>query len=137
MKRFTKSLIVVMLILAVGLIMTGCKVTGGGWFEDACSGKKCTFGLTAQADDETGEAKGEFQFNDHAGTKIHAEVTGLWELVPGVAYIFEGETKDEKDVYVEVNDLGEPGLGVGDSIILEYDGGNWAGTLGGGNIQGH
>jgi hypothetical protein len=146
MKRFTKSLIVVMLILAVGLFMTGCKVTGGGWFIDQ-RGNKCTLGFNAQGEEpencrEMFAAKGQFQFNDHAkpdGTKIHASVEGLFGTMVGSVggYIFEGETKAEETVIVIVTDLGEPGVDAGDGIYVNFEGQEWYGVLGGGNIQGH
>ena len=130
-----KKLTVILLILVLGFFLTGCKVTGGGWFYDQ-NGNKCTLGFNAQADDETGEAKGQFQFNDHAGTKIHASVTGLWEL-EGQYYIFWGETKDGEYVGVEVQDLGEPGVDAGDNVWVRIDSMEWYGSLGGGNIQAH
>lgn len=146
MKRFTKSLIVVMLILAVGLFMTGCKVTGGGWFIDQ-DDNKCTLGFNAQGEEpencmEMFAAKGQFQFNDHAkpdGTKIHASVEGLFgaNLFGVAGYLFEGETKGGLTVRVIVTDLGEPGVDAGDGVLVELDGRTWYGVLGGGNIQAH
>ena len=130
----------VMFILAVGLLLTGCegKVTGGGWFMDGED--KCTFGFNAQEDDCC-QAKGQFQFNDHANTKIHAVVYDLSYSRFSEEWTIRGKTKDGTErIMVKVEDNGEPGVGAGDYIkvwIYGADGGHWEGVLGGGNIQEH
>jgi len=132
-----KKLTIVILILALGFLLTGCKVTGGGWFIDQC-GNKCTLGFNAQATEECPyEVKGQFQFNDHDGNKVHASVTGLLKCCVNEYYLFWGETKGGKTVGVFVKDEGEPGVGAGDYVKVHYDGMDWEGALGGGNIQGH
>ena len=151
MKRLSKYMALVMILLLAVVLMTGCsiwtlssgKVTGGGWFIDG-DGNKCTFGFNAQGDGDwcvDMEFKGQFQFNDHAkpeATKIHAAVIRLYEhKLDECIYKFKGETKDEKEVVVTVQDLGEPGVDAGDGIKVEYDGNTWEGELGGGNIQVH
>jgi len=139
-----KRLIIIMLILALGLFMTGCKVTGGGWFIDQ-NNNKCTLGFVAQGDSEgcglseMFAAKGQFQFNDHVDTKIHAKVEGMMGTMLGTVggYGFIGETKDEEAVVVIVTDLGEPGADAGDGVYVKFGSQEWYGVLGGGNIQGH
>ena len=142
-------MIVVIVLFSVVALMTGCcgyeliagKVTGGGWFEDDCRKSKCTFGFNAQADGnlcEGMEWKGQFQFNDHVDTKIHAQVMMLWEYnCEDNTYKFVGEDKGGLEVVVHVQDNGTPGADPGDEIKIEYEGNTWKGVLGGGNIVIH
>ena len=103
---------------------------------------KCTFGFNAQGEYDEDERsvvyKGQFQFNDHAGTKFHIEeMTYLIDIV-SLIYYFEGVDKEGWEVKVTVTDMGEPGADAGDGILIiheEY--GTWAGLLGGGKIQIH
>lgn len=142
-------MLVLIVLFSVVALMTGCtfptdgKVTGGGWFMACVEDEqtKCTFGFNAQGDGnlcEGMEFKGQFQFNDHAGTKIHAKVMRLYEyLLADYRYKFVGETKGGEEVVVTVEDLGQPGMDPGDGIRVEYEGDTWEGYLGGGNIQIH
>jgi len=135
-----KRLIIIMLILAVGLFMTGCKVTGGGWFEDGRE-NKCTFGFVAQ-DDDCCQAKGQFQFNDHFETKIHAQVYGLVYNFFNGEWTIRGNTKDgEEKIKVTVEDNGNGAADPGDyiKVKIKSDGiwKTWEGELLGGNIQEH
>ena len=145
MKRLTKYMVVVIVLFSVVALMTGCcgyeqiagKVTGGGWFDCDSTRSKCTFGFNAQGDGE--DFKGQFQFNDHAkpSTKIHAEVMTLWEYnCEDNTYKFVGEG-ELGPVVVHVQDNGQPGADEGDEIKIEYDGMEWEGELGGGNIKIH
>ncbi|MCK4309448.1 MAG: hypothetical protein KAW42_05695 [Candidatus Atribacteria bacterium] len=147
MKRLTKYMgLVIILLLAVAL-MTGCtlltvgKVTGGGWFDCERTESKCTFGFNAQGDGdwcEGMEFKGQFQFNDHVDTKIHVQVMKLYEYIfEDNTYKFAGDTKDGDEVVVTVVDNGQPGADEGDQIRIKYQGKTWEGELGGGNIQVH
>lgn len=148
MKRLIKSMILLMVLLMVVVLMIGCKidgkVTGGGWFEntsDYNNGAKCTFGFNAQGDGDLLEGfkfKGQFQFNDHVDTKIHVAVLVLEDvlLIP-ITYKFTGEDKEDNEVVVYVQDLGQPGVGIGDGIRVEYGGNVWEGRLEGGNIKIH
>ena len=150
MKRLTKYMVVVMVLLMVVVLMTGCKidgkVTGGGRFESTdpdTLGAKCTFGFNAQGDwlgfCEGFEFKGQFQFNDHAGTKLHAAVFVLEDIIiPLNTYKFVGtDKKSELEVVVYVQDNGQPGADDGDGIRVEWDGNVWEGLLEGGNIVIH
>jgi len=144
MKKLLKYTACLAILLMVVVLFTGCKVTGGGWFMD--TDRKCTFGLNAQGT-KIGEGlldweyKGQFQFNDHAGCKIHVEVMQMTAWEDEYAE-FSGMTDDGKVVVVGVTDQGEPGADAGDGIIIWIDTPFWmpptyAGELGGGNIQIH
>lgn len=158
MKRFIKPLGLLLIALIVMFLLTGCyewtvetegKITGGGWFMDCVDSEetKCTFGFNAHGllveesacpcCPDVYEFKGQFQFNDHAGTKIHAEVDGLLKVYECVAvlcdlrgYEFVGETKDGVPVEIRVN---EEGTG----IQVMYDSNTWEGMLEGGHIEIH
>ena len=146
MKRLTKYMVVVIVLFSVVVLMTGCciddKVTGGGWFmsEVNCEETKCTFGFVAQGEGCLCDGivyKGQFQFNDHAGTKLHCLVVDLDQVGPNT-YKFEGvDKKGAGDIVVTVVDLGQPGPDPGDYITVEYDDDTWEGELGGGNIVIH
>ena len=139
MKKMLKCTACLAILLVVIVLFTGCKVTGGGWFEN-CEGDKCTFGFNAQGRGEgmDWEYKGQFQFKDHGtGDKFHISEMYLLEVVGPVAN-FTGEDKDGYVVNVTVTDMGEPGADAGDGIlIIHEEHGTWAGLLGGGNIQIH
>jgi len=149
MKRLIKYMVVVIVLFSVVALMTGCcgyklisgKVTGGGWFDCDRTESKCTFGFNAQGDGdwcEGMEFKGQFQFNDHVDTKIHAQVMTLWEYnCEDNTYKFVGEDKAGNEVVVHVTDNGQPGADPGDEIKIEYGGKTWEGELGGGNIKIH
>ncbi len=144
--KYTACLAVLVMVMALftGCILTG-KVTGGGWFIDEDTDNKCTFGLNAHGDYREGEGiiyKGQFQFNDRVGgIKIHAKVMSLLDFGETYAW-FHGEDDEGKDVYVFVEDMGQPGADPGDSIKIWYDTSpidppTYEGDLGGGNIQVH
>ena len=146
MKRLSKYMVAVMILLLAVVLMTGCciddKVTGGGWFM-ATVGRdetKCTFGFNAQGEGCICDPivyKGQFQFNDHAGTKLHCLVMDLEQIGPNL-YEFRGvDKKSEEDIVVTVADLGQPGADPGDGIMVKCDGQVWRGSLGGGNIVIH
>ena len=151
MKRLSKYMVLVMVLLMVVVLMTGCKidgkVTGGGRMETIgdsdIEGLKCTFGFNAQGDwlgfCEGFEFKGQFQFNDHAGTKLHCDVLVLETIIiPLNTYKFTGmDKKTDIEVVVYVQDNGQPGAGDGDGIRVEYQGSVWEGLLEGGNIVIH
>lgn len=130
MKKLLKFAVCLALLVMVVVLFTGCKVTGGGWFEE-CDGNKCTFGFVAQGTetDEGWEYKGQFQFNDHRGHKYHISDMQLLMVVGSVAD-FVGETKDGDTVNVTVTDTGEPGPGPGDYILVVVPGeGAWGGAV--------
>ena len=146
MKRLTKYMVLVMILLLAVALMTGCciddKVTGGGWFINTICGEtygaKCTFGFNAHGEGclcDGIDVKGQFQFNDHKGNKIHVAVLTL-EQESSDTYIFTGEAK-EGTVKVTVVDKGQLGADKGDEITVEYDDDTWEGVLGGGNIVIH
>jgi hypothetical protein len=144
MKKLLKYVVCLAILVMVVVLLTGCegKVTGGGWFINECGeGTKCTFGFNAQGeydeDERCGVYKGQFQFNDHNGTKIHIrEMTYLMEIFG--AYNFTGYDKEGYLVNVTVTDEGEPGVDAGDGILIVHPHyGVWFGVLGGGNIQIH
>ena len=137
MKKLLKYVACLAILVMVVALFTGCKVTGGGWFED--SERKCTFGLNAQG--EGCEYKGQFQFNDHEDCKIHVEVMQMMQFGDDYAE-FSGVAKSGEKVIVWVEDHGEPGPDAGDSIKIWIDTPFWepptyAGDLEGGNIQVH
>ena len=146
MKKLLKYTACLAILAMVVVLFTGCdlfegKVTGGGWFEDG-DGKKCTFGLVAQG--EGFEYKGQFQFNDHDGIKIHADVVGFLELFETYAEFVGEYEEDEVAKYVKVSvlDLGNPGVGPGDYIKIWIDTSpfgppTYEGELVGGNLKVH
>ena len=140
MKKLLKYAACLAILVMVVALFTGCdflegKITGGGWFMDECDGEtKCTFGFVAQG--TLCEYKGQIQFNDHASTKIHADVVGLLEFAGTYAW-FVGEDEEGKYVSISVWDLGQPGADPGDYIEIKYDGDTWCGPLGGGNLKIH
>ena len=140
MKKLLKFAVCLALLVMVVALFTGCKVTGGGWFED-CDEDKCTFGFNAQGIGEglDWEYKGQFQFKDHGdGTKIHIGEMYLVEVVGPVANFTGYDNKNECIVNVTVTDKGEPGAGSGDLILILAPGlGAWGGEIQGGNIQVH
>jgi len=140
MKKFLKYAACLAILAMVLVLFSGCKVTGGGSFTNdlPCGGdEKCTFGFNAQGTetDEGWEYKGQFQFNDHAGNKFHISEMSLLMVVGPVAD-FVGETKDGDTVNVTVTDMGEPGAGPGDLILIVHPDGIWGGAVQG-NIQVH
>ena len=154
MKKLLKYTACLAILLMAAVLMTSCtfptvgKVTGGGWFMSGEEGSetKCTFGFNAQGDGnwcEGMEFKGQFQFNDHVDKKIHLKVMELREILfVENALVFSG-MDGEVEVWVRVDDLGQPGPGNGDYIKIWYgtnpyfsDPG-WEGVLEGGNITIH
>ena len=151
MKKLLKYAACLAILLMVMALFTGCiltgKVTGGGWFDCERTENKCTFGFNAHGDCREGEGliyKGQFQFNDHAGCKIHAKVMSLLDFGETYAW-FHGVANDGREVDVYVEDKGQPGPDPGDSIKIWIDAdlmdllgpGDYEGDLGGGNIQVH
>ena len=136
MKKLLKYVVCLAILVMVVALFTGCKATGGGWFED-CEGNKCTFGFNAQGTetDEGWKYKGQFQFNNHNDMKFHISEMYLLTVVGPVAN-FTGETKDGAVVNVTVTDMGEPGAGPGDLILIVHPDGIWGGAVQG-NIQVH
>ena len=137
MKKLLKYTACLAILLMVIVLFTGCKATGGGSFVD-CGGNKCTFGFNAQGTETDGDwaYKGQFQFNDHVDTKFHVSKMYLLTFVGPVAN-FTGETKGGDTVNVTVTDLGEPGAGPGDLILIIHENlGIWGGVVQG-NIQVH
>ena len=145
--KYAACLVILVMVMALftGCILTG-KVTGGGWFINTARDndeEKCTFGFNAQGDEgaEGFEYKGQFQFNDHNGVKIHAEVMLCLDFAETYA-LFYGQDDEGTDVYVYVEDMGQPGADPGDSIKIWYDASlldppTYEGDLGGGNLQVH
>ena len=139
MKKLLKFVVCLAILVMVVALFTGCKATGGGSFM-SCD-NKCTFGFNAQGTETDGswEFKGQFQFQEHAGKdsiKFHVDEMTLLTVIGPVAN-FTGVTKDGKTVNVTVTDLGEPGAGPGDLILIVVPGeGTWGGTVQG-NIQVH
>jgi len=143
MKKLLKITACLALLVMVVVLFTGCKVTGGGSFtNEICdSGEKCTFGFVAQGTETDGDwaYKGQFQFNDHAGTKFHISKMELLMVMGDVAD-FAGVTKGGDVVNVTVTDMGDPGAGPGDLILIEALGPEIYGVWGGvvqGNITIH
>jgi len=143
MKKLIKLIVCLAILLIVMALTTGCvdKATGGGWFmnKSCLEETKCTFGFNAQReydeDEECVVYKGQFQFNDHNGTKIHIEEMTYQTEIFG-AYNFTGYDKEGYLVNVTVTDEGEPGVDEGDGILIVHPHyGIWFGVLGGGNIQ--
>jgi hypothetical protein len=140
MKKLLKFAVCLALLVMVVVLFTGCKATGGGSFM-SCD-KKCTFGFVAQGTETDGswDYKGQFQFNDHNGAKIHINEMALVTVVGPVANFTGWDKKNECVVNVTVTDLGEPGAGPGDLILIEALGPGLWGVWGGvvqGNIQVH
>ena len=153
MKKLTRPIVYLVILLVAIALTTGCgvvvdKVTGGGWFIDERTDSKCTFGFNAQEKDNPGAEKndkvftGQFQFQvtGKDGIKFHLEEMIWfegWSLVGNEAS-FGGYDKDGNWVSVTVTDMGEPGAGSGDWILIVHETlGIWAGVIDGGNIQVH
>jgi len=147
MKRLSKYMALVMILLLSVVLMTGCymddKVTGGGRFENTYrdGGEKCTFGFNAQGEGwlcDGVEVKGQLQFNDHAGNKIHIAVATLKDVGDNT-YELTGIDKNGDEIMVWVTDNGQPGLDDGDYIKVKNvtQSKFWAGELVGGNIVIH
>jgi len=139
-----KLALVVLLVAALALIGTGCKATGGGRFNDVQHGK-VTFAFNAQSTSgetdapspppmlpgewETMAAKGQFQMVVHGTkdsptkTRMHGTFTGTWvnsqtgdqSYFCGTGSINGGAPEP---FYIRCQDLGEPGFGEGDQIII-------------------
>ena len=137
MKKLLKYTACLAILLMVIVLFTGCKATGGGSFMNC--GDKVTFGFNAQGTetDEGWEFKGQFQAKNHGTSdKFHISKMSLLTVIGPVAN-FTGETKDGKTVNVTVTDLGEPGAGPGDLILIAHEEyGIWGGVVQG-NIQVH
>lgn len=156
-----KYLVVALLVVVLALAGTGCKVTGGGWFNDFDAGK-VTFGFNAQSTEpydpeadpfqEIG-AKGQFQLVAHGtDTVIHGTFTGTWNMFdPEEAEyprFFGTCTINGTDVQpfnVQFYDNGAKGPNKGDGIIVHVGATDpfdsivlmYSGNLTGGNIQIH
>lgn len=154
MKKLIKYMVVVMVLFGVVVLMTGCyiddKVTGGGRFESKEPGllrEKCTFGFNAQGEGwlcDGVEYKGQFQFNDHDGVKLHMAVAHLEDVstsqYPNLYKIEGVDKKSEGEIVVYIKDNGQPGMDDGDGITVYYYGEEdliWQGVLEGGNIVIH
>ena len=149
MKNFLKYAACLAMLVMVLALFTGCvdKATGGGWFYDECSGDKCTFGFNAQEKDNPGAEKndkvftGQFQFRvtGKDGASFHLDkMTWFEDLSLINVASFGGYDKDNWWVSVTVTDMGEPGAGSGDAILIVHENlGIWAGVIDGGNIQLH
>ena len=148
MKRLSKYMVLVMILLLSVVLMTGCymddKVTGGGRFENTYrgGGEKCTFGFNAQGEGwlcDGVEVKGQLQFNDHDGNKIHIAVATLEDLGNNTYKLTGNDKKSDDEIMVWVTDNGQPGLDDGDYIKVKNvtTGDFWAGELEGGNIVIH
>lgn len=152
MKKLLKYTACLAILAMVVVLFTGCcgpwpgKVTGGGWFINTCrgnQGEKCTFGFNAQLKDNPGavenerEYTGQFQFNDHNGTKVHISEITAYSVCMWGEITFKGKDKNDEDVNVRVTvqDNGEPGIG--DEIEVRIGSKKYCGVLGGGNIQSH
>ncbi|MEA4889135.1 MAG: post-COAP-1 domain-containing protein [Clostridiaceae bacterium] len=161
MKKLHLIPLFIVLVLVI-VSVAGCSGTarGGGWILSSDGGisiaaanldddaGKATFGFTCkigeQIDEETYEATGNFQYNDHkAGYKIHGVITGTIvvdydEPVTIFIGVIDPDKKvdgDEKELQVAVYDSGEPGRE--DWILVSVPGDNYEneGYLMGGNIQ--
>ena len=143
--KYTACLAILLLAIA---LMTGCvdKATGGGWFYDECRGVKCTFGFNAQEKDNPGAVKndkvftGQFQFRvtGKDGLKFHLDEMTWFEDLSLLNIVSFGGYDGEYWVSVTVTDMGEPGAGSGDGILIVHEEhGIWAGVIDGGNIQLH
>lgn len=149
MKKLLKLAVCLAILLIAIALTTGCvdKATGGGWFYDECRDSKCTFGFNAQEKDNPGAEKndkvftGQFQFRviGKDGVTFHLdEMTWFEDLSLFNVASFGGNDKDDCWVSVTVTDMGEPGAGSGDAILIVHeDLGMWAGIIDGGNIQLH
>ena len=142
MKKLTKPILFLAILLIAIALLAGCKATGGGWFIDEVTGNKCTFGFNARAkgDEPDYTFKGQFQFKDLVtGQKIHIDEM-LRVQANESASAFQGFDKDGILVSVIVTDWGEPGADAGDHININYNYQGspsivWYGYLEGGNIQ--
>jgi len=138
-----KLALVVLLVSALALIGTGCKATGGGWFNDIDDGK-VTFGFNAQSTGgdadvpspppwlsewETMAAKGQLQMVVHGTkdnptkTRVHGTFTGTWvSNQTGDESYFCGTCSrnggDPEPFFIRCRDLGEPGFSKGDQMII-------------------
>jgi len=152
MKKFLKYAACLAILVMAAVLMTSCtyptagKVTGGGYFMNN-DVDKCTFGFNAQGNGDFCEGlkfKGQFQFNNHATEdKFHLNVVELREILfVENALVFSG-MDGEVEVWVRVDDLGQPGPGNDDYIKIWYDTNpysndpDWEGVLEGGNITIH
>ena len=144
MKRLSKNMVLVMVLLMVVVLMTGCymddKVTGGGRFES--DDLKCTFGFNAQGEGwlcDGIDYKGQFQFNDHDGNKIHLADAKLKQVSENTYKLTGNDKKSDDIIMIWVTDNGQPGMDPGDYIKVENvtAGKSWAGPLEGGNIVIH
>ena len=152
-----KYALVVLLVAALALIGTGCKATGGGWFNDVDDGK-VIFGFNAQStsgdtdapspppDWERMAAKGQFQMVVHgtkdnpAKTRMHGTFTGTWVPIQpesnGVSYFCGTGSRnggDPEPFFIQCQDLGEPGFSKGDQIMIVIgtnDPATWASSPG-------
>lgn len=155
MKKLLKYAACLAILAIAAVLMTSCtfptagKVIGGGYFMNEGTmnpDAKCTFGFNAQGDGdfcEGFEFKGQFQFNDHVDNKIHLKVMELREILfVENALVFSG-MDGNVEVWVRVDDLGQPGPDNGDYIKIWYDKDprwndpDWEGALEGGNIKIH
>jgi hypothetical protein len=170
MKKSFVALFSVALILAMLSIVpftladpARCKVTGGGWIIPCGEEDKATFGFNAMkyGTDQTPNdplVKGELEYNDHVGMKVHGDVNLFTYVFPdnfmkNQQADFAGTcTVNGEDgfwFYCYVQDNGEPGkadvfsIRVYDTAITHatiftvtpiYTA---SGELGGGNIQTH
>jgi hypothetical protein len=100
-------------------------------------GAKYTFGFNAQGRGEgmDWEYKGQFQFNDHNGTKIHIDEITVFKVCMSGEIAFRGFNKD--DVYVRVIVVDDGERGIGDEIEVRIGCKKYYGVLGGGNIKAH
>jgi hypothetical protein len=136
MKKLLKFAVCLALLVLVVVLFTGCKVTGGGSFM-SCE-NKVTFGFNAQGKETDGvwDFKGQFQAVNHGEKqKIHINEMIL-VTVDGPVADFMGLDKDGSVVNVTVTDLGEPGPGPDDLILIISKHGIWGGVVQG-EIQIH
>ncbi|MBT8248630.1 MAG: hypothetical protein KJN81_00080 [Acidimicrobiia bacterium] len=144
-----KRSLLLIVVLAISLLATGCKVTGGGWITTQ-DGDKATFSFTYECDE--GVARGQFTYHHRAeGVNVKgtfdvdscidedAEEDVLYGLfatyAPQPAKLGDGGVAE-----IYIVDDGEPGTDDFFGIVLDdgvYDGYEESGTLGGGNIQTH
>jgi hypothetical protein len=137
-----------MLLTATPVIAsTSLKINAGGWFynNDDLSSEMVSFGLNAQQISDTGnEARGKFQMiirhpsDDMTivhGTITEKSTTGFYQFGGTCSENGEGDW----DLYIAINDNGEPGVSSGDWIYIMYwsDTGihEYSGDLQGGNAQ--
>ena len=137
MKKLLKYTVCLAILLMVIVLFTGCKATGGGSFMNC--GDKVTFGFNAQGKETDGvwDFKGQFQAKNHGtNKKFHIDKMSLLTVI-GPEANFTGKTKAGDIVNVTVIDMGEPGPGSGDLILIAHSVyGIWGGVVQG-NIQVH